>query len=126
MEISESVETSDGMDMLERVKEEKLQIVTDMTAREVAEGRLRKGRGSSESYSIVDAISNIQNNSLSSLTTLGAQQESRIKLETQRMEKEEERKNGEVSYVFPLIEILFTRLTLHCYVLQMNTNERFR
>ena len=99
MEISESVETSDGMDMLERVKEEKLQIATDMTAREVAEGRLRKGRGSSESYSIVDAISNMQNNSLSSLTKFGAQQEARIKLETQRLEKEEERKNREVSYV---------------------------
>ncbi len=92
MKTCESVEKSDGMDVLEKVKEDMLQIVADMTAREVAEGRLRQGRGSFEWYSTVDAISNMQNNSLSSLSTLGAQQEARIKLETQRMEKEEERK----------------------------------
>ena len=61
MEICEGVETSDRMAMLELVKEDKLQIISDMSAREVAEGRLiRQGRGSSESYSIVDGISNMQ------------------------------------------------------------------
>jgi hypothetical protein len=60
MELSEGVETPEGMDMLEKIKEEKLQVVADMSAREIAEGRQRQGRGSSESYSIVDAISNMQ------------------------------------------------------------------
>ncbi len=62
MELCEGVETSDGMDMLEKIKEEKLQVVADMSPREIAEGRQRHRRGSSESYSIVDAISNMQNN----------------------------------------------------------------
>ncbi len=52
MELAEGVETSDGMDMLENIKEEKLHIVADMSARKIAEGKQRQGMGSSESYFI--------------------------------------------------------------------------
>jgi hypothetical protein len=59
---------------MDKIKEEKLHIVADMSAREIAEGKQRQCRGSSKSYSILlDAISNMQTNSISSLSTLGAQ-----------------------------------------------------
>ena len=98
MEICEGVETSDRMAMLELVKEDKLQIISDMSAREVAEGRLiRQGRGSSESYSIVDGISNMQKMPLiSQYNVYSTGSKTKARHTTDREGRGEEEQGGEL------------------------------
>ncbi len=96
MEICEKLETEEGADLIEEVREDKLDIVADLSARERAEKKLRMKRSMGESGSMSDAISGAERNSASASEAMIEQQEIRAKTESEKLMKMDEWKRMEV------------------------------
>jgi hypothetical protein len=96
MEICAASETEEGADLLERVKEENLDIVADLSARERAEKQMRIKRSMGESGSMADAISSMERTSMSASDAMIEQQQIRAKSESEKLMKMDEWKQREV------------------------------
>ena len=96
MEICEKLETEEGADLIEEVREEKLDIVADLSARERAEKKMRMKRSMGESGSMSDAISGMERISASASEAMIEQQEIRAKTESEKLMKMDEWKRREV------------------------------
>ncbi len=96
VEICETLDTEEGADLIEQVREDKLDIVADLSARERAEKRTRIKRSMGESGSMADAISGMERNTTSANDAMIEQQEIRAKTEFDKLMKMDEWKQKEV------------------------------
>jgi hypothetical protein len=98
-EMCETLETEQGADMMERVREEKLDIVADLSAREIAEKRTRVKRSMGESGSYLEVVSSMERNSFSAADAMTLQHELRAKIDTDKLAKLDEWKQKEVRFI---------------------------
>ncbi len=96
LEMCETSETEQGADMMERVREEKMDIVADLSAREIAEKRTRVKRSMGESGSFLEAVSSMERNSISAADAMTVQHELRAKIDIDKLAKLDEWKQKEV------------------------------
>ncbi len=96
LEICEALETEEGADLIEQCREEKLDVVADLSAREIAEKKSRARRSMGESSSFVDAVEEMERNSVSASDAILAQHELRAKAEAEKLLKLDQWKQKEV------------------------------
>ncbi len=96
VEICKTLETEEGADLIEEVREDKLDIVADLSERERAEKRTRIKRSMGESGSMADAIFGMERNTTSANDAMIEQQEIRAKTELEKLMKMDEWKQKEV------------------------------
>jgi hypothetical protein len=75
---------------MERVREEKMDIVADLSAREIAEKIARVKRSMGDSGSYLEAVSIMERNSFSAVDAMTVQHEPRAKLDTDKQAKLDE------------------------------------
>ncbi len=96
IEICEALETEEGADSIEQCREEKMDIVADLSARERAEKRNRMKRSMGESGFLNDAVSDMELNSVSASDAMLKQNEQRAQAEADKLQKLDEWKQKEV------------------------------
>ncbi len=60
---------------MERVKEEKMAIVVDLSTREIAKKIMRRGREMAETSSLADVVANVERNSMTTFEAMSMQAE---------------------------------------------------
>ena len=110
LEMCESLESEEGAHLMERVKEEKMAIVADLSTREIAEKKMRRGRGMAEASSLADAMASVERNSISTSEAMTMQAEMRAKLESERLHLQDSWKQREVRLLLLLLLLLLMLL----------------